>query len=499
MISADRLRQQAAVVAQALQRLGLLEQRLDHHESAEVGGLAAGADEDRDHHHDLVVEQREVALLAAQQVGDQVLAERAAALRHHLAKPRRHLLERRLGGFDGILRRQREEAADHLLRQCAEAHLVGAGRDADDAADDRIRDRVGEVAHQVDHLARAAAQRRREALDHLADLRVHAAHRARCERAVEQAPEARVRLGPLGHQVVLFEPAPERALGRRLIVLPEAAVLVAVLRIVEQALHVVVARHQPEAERLDEVDGIVRAQPVQHRVRIVGVDHLEEGILHRGSSGLRINRLLVYIWTRCQPQSRAATSDAARRRPTASSKAPPALFGERGVAATTVADICERADVARQTFFNHFETKQELVQALARRGNEFFEEAVATARREGHDTASRITRLFEVIHTAAASVGPMHQDMVSEVTRAFHDTSDPATYGACRVQRSVESLLRAGRAEGDVSRAHALEDQAAMVLGALQYLTFEWTHRADFPIAERAKRMARLLADALKP
>ena len=56
-----------------------------------------------------------------------------------------------------------------------------------------------------------------------------------------------------------------------------------------------------------------------------------------------------------------------------------------------------------------------------------------------------------------------------------------------------------GRTGGDVSRAHALEDQAGMVLGALQYLTYEWTHRADFPIAERAKRMARLLADALAP
>src|SRR5262245_17730316 len=108
------------------------------------------------------------------------------------------------------------------------------------------------------------------------------------------------------------------------------------------------------------------------------------------------------------------------------------LFGERGVAATTVADICERADVARQTFFNHFETKQDLVQAIARRGIGFFEEAVATARREGDDTASRLARLFEVIHTAAVSVGPMHQDLVAEVTRATYDTSDPASLGKVR-------------------------------------------------------------------
>ena len=67
------------------------------------------------------------------------------------------------------------------------------------------------------------------------------------------------------------------------------------------------------------------------------------------------------------------------------------------------------------------------------------------------------------------------------------------------LNQGIEKLLRAGRMQGDVSRRHALEDQVALVLGALQNLFFEWTHRKDFPIAERSARMARLLADALAP
>ena len=42
------------------------------------------------------------------------------------------------------------------------------------------------------------------------------------------------------------------------------------------------------------------------------------------------------------------------------------LFDERGLAATKVTEICERADVAQKTFFNHFASKQELVRELAR-------------------------------------------------------------------------------------------------------------------------------------
>ena len=200
------------------------------------------------------------------------------------------------------------------------------------------------------------------------------------------------------------------------------------------------------------------------------------------------------------PLSTAALSRIERRRQETADRITEAaarLFGERGFAATTVSEICERADVARQTFFNHFATKQEVAQELARRGHDFFLDALAAAQRDGASTGERLARFFASIHEAAAEVGPMHQDLVSEVVRASYQVTDPASMGT--IHRAVEKLLRAGRAQGDVSRRHALEDQAALVLGALQNLYFEWTHRADFPIAERSARMARLLADALAP
>jgi AcrR family transcriptional regulator len=173
------------------------------------------------------------------------------------------------------------------------------------------------------------------------------------------------------------------------------------------------------------------------------------------------------------------------------------LFAERGVAATTVAEICERADVARQTFFNHFETKQDLAQELAQRGHGFLLEALEQAQREKRSTGERIAHLLEQIHTSAEAVGPMHQDLIAEVMRASLEAAGPARVSSA--QQAVEKLLRAGRARGEVSRAHAIEDQARLVLGALLYLMLEWTKRPDFPIAERAPRMARLLADALAP
>jgi len=173
------------------------------------------------------------------------------------------------------------------------------------------------------------------------------------------------------------------------------------------------------------------------------------------------------------------------------------LFGERGVEATKVADICARADVAHQTFFNHFPTKQELVRELVRRGHDFFLNALAAAALDGRGTGERLALLFAELHRAAAAVGPMHQDLVSETIRAAHEEKD--TERVHQLRRALAGMIRTGRAEGDVARTHALEDQVSLVIGALSQLMVEWAHRADFDVAERAARMARLLADALAP
>ena len=43
------------------------------------------------------------------------------------------------------------------------------------------------------------------------------------------------------------------------------------------------------------------------------------------------------------------------------------LFLAQGAAATKIEEICERADVANRTFFNHFATRQDMIRALAER------------------------------------------------------------------------------------------------------------------------------------
>lgn len=201
-----------------------------------------------------------------------------------------------------------------------------------------------------------------------------------------------------------------------------------------------------------------------------------------------------------ESMSTVKTRHERRRRETADRilEAAAHLFGARGVQATSVADICARADVAHQTFFNHFPSKQDVVREIARRGLDLLLAAIESARREGRDTPDRLARLFRSILTAAEGVGPMHHELVAQTMRASADEWKPSRAREREITAALEAIVRTGIAEGDVTRRHAVEDLVDLISGGFYMLLFEWS-KSGVEIAERGERMARLLGDALAP
>lgn|SRR5262245_11010608 len=173
------------------------------------------------------------------------------------------------------------------------------------------------------------------------------------------------------------------------------------------------------------------------------------------------------------------------------------LFGEQGVHATKVSEICASADVAYQTFFNYFRSKEGLVRELVGSGCDFVVAAVEEAHREGATTGDRIALLFSRIIGVTMGAGPMHHELLVETFRASVADADPE--GERRIQEAIAALVRSGIEAGEVTRRHEPEDLVLLVFGALDRLMHEWASAADYPIAERSPRLARLLAHAIAP
>ena len=173
------------------------------------------------------------------------------------------------------------------------------------------------------------------------------------------------------------------------------------------------------------------------------------------------------------------------------------LFGQQGVEKTTVLDICEQADVAQQTFFNHFPSKADLLLEMARMGREFLIASIDTALAKDATTSVRLQEIFSGLFSASVAVGPMHHEFVTEVFRGArsHRLGDDAA----RLQNAFMRLVRAGQAQGDVTRKHNASEITRIVAGSLAALSGEWTSKPEFPIKRRARALARVLGELLTP
>jgi len=173
------------------------------------------------------------------------------------------------------------------------------------------------------------------------------------------------------------------------------------------------------------------------------------------------------------------------------------LFGAQGVRATKVSDICDLADIAHQTFFNHFPSKRDLLVELSRAGNDFITAAMDAACESARSTRERLLHFLETMTAATIEVGPMHRELMTEVMYASQEVDSEER--ARRIHDAFETLIRRGQRDGDVTRRHRLDVLVQLSVGAFYVLMSDWAGRPDFDIARCVREMADLLAESLAP
>jgi AcrR family transcriptional regulator len=172
------------------------------------------------------------------------------------------------------------------------------------------------------------------------------------------------------------------------------------------------------------------------------------------------------------------------------------LFGEVGFDATKISDVCERADVARQTFFNHFPAKSDLLAELYRAGGDFISTTLDSAYQRGATTRERLALFYGDALAAAIEVGPANRDLVAHVV---HSRPDPDRAQQLQhISSLFQGFVKRCLATGDVTRRHSPEVLAQLMQGALGALMIDWGERGGFDPSQRAAELAALVADALE-
>ena len=175
------------------------------------------------------------------------------------------------------------------------------------------------------------------------------------------------------------------------------------------------------------------------------------------------------------------------------------LFSDQGFRETRVADVCDRADIAQKTFFNHFPTKLDLLREIAHAGVERLMFDIEDIRKADLGTPERIHRFFDTVAAHITGAGPKNRELLVELVHLISGDAAERSEQVRRLHAAFRGLIEDGLASGDVTRRHDPQALTEMILGAYYVLIFNYANLDDFPVRERGHAAARILADALAP
>ena len=162
-----------------------------------------------------------------------------------------------------------------------------------------------------------------------------------------------------------------------------------------------------------------------------------------------------------------------------------------------MAEICEAADVAYGTFFNHFPAKSDLLLALGARALSDISGQLAALSRRPVRIGDALRDLFEGFAERLQSVSPGERALAARVqSLAFtevHEDRDNGFHAA--FVAFIRESVAADRVRADIPA----ETLADLLASAYATMALSWVHIPDFPVRSRARALADVLAATLAP
>ncbi len=173
------------------------------------------------------------------------------------------------------------------------------------------------------------------------------------------------------------------------------------------------------------------------------------------------------------------------------------LFQTRGTRATKIEDICERADVAKRTFFNHFETREHLVREIALQRAEQLAAILDADPPAPGPAGTQLEALFTAMGRYLAA-RPAYRELVAEMLTLRFERGSQATRSGVlggAVHRFVQDAATRGQLANGASAA-ALAD---LVIGAITTALANWCADDHFDLEAALAESAALLSTWFVP
>jgi len=172
------------------------------------------------------------------------------------------------------------------------------------------------------------------------------------------------------------------------------------------------------------------------------------------------------------------------------------LFQRQGLRGTKLEEVCAHADVSPRTFFNHFETREHLYQAIAAQRASQLAAQLDAAREQG-PFGPQLERTFRRTARYLAA-RPLYRELVGEMLRLRPETGSEIARERTVGQASLR-FIESGVAKNEVTRRHAPAVLADILIGTLVTALTNWCANERYDLETGLGEACHALLDLLAP
>lgn len=176
------------------------------------------------------------------------------------------------------------------------------------------------------------------------------------------------------------------------------------------------------------------------------------------------------------------------------------LFGSQGYDATTVEQICERADISRQTLYSYYPTKSHLLAALSEvLAVKTPEHLIQEARTRSDDALEQLCFFIDSVagnmRESSALERALRRDMLKHVGKVDETSAERWSYTGL----ALVDLIADGQAAGRITREHDAAFLAEMIAGTMKSIAIRWSFDESYPQDELLLSLQNFLRATLTP
>ena len=174
------------------------------------------------------------------------------------------------------------------------------------------------------------------------------------------------------------------------------------------------------------------------------------------------------------------------------------LFAKQGMADTSIAAIIQEADIAHKTFFNHFPTRDHLLQHIVSSHTAYAYSLIGEAMKHSSDPARQLEFCLNMI---AKTLEPLNPQLYKELV-TFYFVSNASTKEFREAQKNnftkiIRSILQHAQEQQALKLDIDLDVQAEMIVGIFVSNLLNWSVEEHYPIVDKTRQAIEFINQSL--